>query len=101
MARLLLQGVRFMKESTTYQAILQEGLQEGLREGLQEGRAEGAIKEARKLLLRIGAEELGRPSARIEAAIAKISDLEKLEKLFGRLRKVESWQALLANGSDG
>ena len=33
-----------MKESATYQAILQEGLQEGL--------VEGAIKEARKLLLR-------------------------------------------------
>jgi hypothetical protein len=31
-----------MKESTTYQAIVQEGL------------AEGAVQEARKLLLRLG-----------------------------------------------
>src|SRR4029077_10394431 len=63
-AQALLQGVLSMKESTTYQAILQEGLQEGL--------AEGAIKEARKLLLRLGSKQLGRPSARTEAALARI-----------------------------
>jgi len=73
-----------MKESTTYQAILQEGL------------AEGAVNEARKLLLRLGTKKLGKPSTRTQAALAKIADLGRLEALVERLEIVESWQALLA-----
>lgn len=87
-AQTLLQGVRSMKESTTYQAILKEGLQEGL--------AEGAVKEARKLLLRMGSKHLGRPSARTQTALAKIADLGRLEALIERLGTVQSWHALLA-----
>jgi predicted transposase YdaD len=77
-----------MKESTTYQAILQEGLREGL--------VEGAVKEARKLLVRLGTKKLGRPSARAEAALVKIADLGRLESLIERLETVASWNALLA-----
>jgi len=84
MAQGLLQGVLSMKESTTYQAILQEGL------------AEGAVNEARKLLLRLGTKKLGKPSTRTQAALAKIADLGRLEALVERLEIVESWQALLA-----
>ena len=51
----LLQGVRAMKESVTYQAIVKEGIQKGRQEGLQEGRQEGKEQEARQILLRIGA----------------------------------------------
>ncbi len=82
-AQALLQGVRSMKESTTYQAILQEGL------------VEGAVHEARKLLLRMGNKKLGRPSARVEAALRKITDLDRLESLIERLGTVEIWHALL------
>ncbi len=83
-----------MKESTTYQAILQEGLQEGL--------VEGAVKEARKLLLRLGGKKLGRPSARTQAALAKIANLDRLEALIERLEMVQSWHALLAEApADG
>jgi predicted transposase YdaD len=94
-AQALLQGVLSMKESTTYQAILQEGLQEGLREGL----AEGAVKEARKLLIRLGSKQLGPPSARTQKVLAKIVDLSRLESLIERVGMVESWQALLAEAS--
>ena len=45
-----------MRESTTYQAILDEG------------RAEGQAAEARKLLLRLGRKHLGEPDAAVEAA---------------------------------
>ena len=71
-----------MKESTTHQAILQEGLQEGL--------AEGAVQEARKLLLRLGSTKLGRPRGRAEAALAKIADLGRFEAMIERLAMVES-----------
>ena len=73
-----------MKESTTYQAILKEGA------------TEGAINEARKLLLQLGSEQLGRPSPRTQAVVAKIADLGRLEALIGRLRVAENWQTLLA-----
>jgi hypothetical protein len=86
-AEALLQGVLSMKESTTYQALVQEGL--------REGRALGAVLEARKLLLRLGSKKLGRPSARTQAALAKITDLGRLEALVERLETVESWHALL------
>jgi len=67
-----------------------------LQEGRQKGLAEGAVEEARKLLLRIGSKQLGRPSTRTQAALAKIADLGRLEALIERLEKVESWHALLA-----
>ncbi len=81
-----------MKESSTYQAIVQEGRQEGRQEGL----AQGAIKEARKLLVRLGSKPLGRPSARTQAALEKIPGLGRLEALIERIGTVASWQALLA-----
>src|SRR5260370_15948761 len=43
LARHLLRGVRSMKESVTYQAILEEGE--------EKGKIEGALAEARKFLL--------------------------------------------------
>jgi hypothetical protein len=102
-AQALLQGVLSMKESSTYQAILQEGLQEGLQKGLQkglqQGLAEGAVQEARRLLLRLGTKLLGRPSARAQSALAKIEDLGKLEALIERLGMVESWPALLTEAA--
>jgi hypothetical protein len=51
----LLQGVVTMKESVTYQAILEEGE----ARGEAKGRAEGEAKEARKILLLLGRDQLG------------------------------------------
>ncbi len=43
----LLQGVQSMKESVTYQAILEEGEAKGIARGKAQGKAEGKAEEAR------------------------------------------------------
>ena len=81
-----------MKESVTYQAILQEGR--------AEGRAEGEADEARKLLLLQGRDQFGEPSAKIVARLDTVTDLGRLEALVLRLRHVKTWEELLgANGT--
>ncbi len=75
----LFRGVGKMRDSTTYQAILDEGRTE----------------EARKLLLRWGRKRLGEPDATVEAAVQAITDLEHLELLAERVYEVASWQDLL------
>lgn len=92
----LLQGVRQMKESSTYQAILAEGVEKGRAEGRVEGEARGKAEEARRLLLRIGGKRLGPPDAQTEAAIAALDSVEQLEQMADRLLEVESWNELLA-----
>ncbi len=72
-----------MKESTTYQAIVQEGV------------IQGEVQEARKLLLQLGSKQLGAPNARTQTVVNKISDLGRLEALIERLGTVETWHALL------
>jgi len=76
----LLERVRDMRESVTYQAILREG------------RAE----EARALLLRLGTKRFGPPSETARAAVEAITEIERLEGLNERLLDVESWEELLA-----
>jgi predicted transposase YdaD len=84
----LLRGVVNMKESTTYQAILQEG------------KAEGKAEEARKLLLLQGRAQFGEPSAKIVARLDAITDLGRLEALLIRLLQVKTWEELLGmNGT--
>lgn len=69
-----------MKESTTYQFIVNEG----------------EIKEARKLLLRLGAKRFGPPDAQITTSLESITDLGRLEELIERTAEVSTWQELLA-----
>jgi hypothetical protein len=79
----LFEGVRSMKESTTYQYILDEG------------RAEGQAVGARKILLRQGRQRFGPASAEIERALDAITDLEHLERLADRLWVASNWEDLL------
>jgi len=79
----LLQGVRAMKESVTYQAIIEEG------------EAKGEAKEARKILLLQGRERFGEPPAEAVAALEGLTDVSKLEALTVRLLQASSWQELL------
>jgi hypothetical protein len=79
-AERLLEGVRDMKESVTYQKIVREGREE----------------EARAILLRLGRKRFGPPSPEAEAALAGITAIERLEALSERLLDVESWEELLA-----
>jgi predicted transposase YdaD len=85
----LLAGVRGMKESVTYQAILAEGR--------EEGREEGRLEEAREMVLLAGAGRLGAPGAEARAAVARIASRERLHALVGRIQSVESWDELLAD----
>ncbi len=98
----LLKGKReIMRESTTYQAILQEGRQEGIavgrEEGIMKGRVEGRIDEARRFLVRQGTKRFGEPDAATVAAIEAIQDLDRLEAMGDRLLDVEiqTWDDLL------
>lgn len=78
-----------MKESSTYQAILEEG------------RGKGAVAEARKLLRLFGEEGFGTPDSQIIATIERLNDLTQLEELCKRLHSVESWQELLGQSTTG
>jgi predicted transposase YdaD len=95
MVEMLLRGVAGMKESTTYQAILEEGEAIGVAKGRAEGKAEGRAEEARKLLVLLGRVRLGEPSAEIVARLDAVSDLGQLESLMIRSIDVKTWEELL------
>ena len=87
----LLQGVRTMKESVTYQAILAEGK----AEGKVEGKAEGKAEEARRMLLLIAQDKFGVPPADVRAALDALADVNRLEELAPQVNHVASWHDLL------
>ncbi len=93
----LFRGVVSMKESSTYQAILQEGRAEGRAEGL----TLGAVAEARKVLRFQGDDLFGAPDAATAAAIERLDNLERLEELLRRLRTATSWRDLLGDLAPG
>jgi hypothetical protein len=68
-----------MKESTTYQAIVEEG----------------RVDEARRMLLLQGEARFGPPDAVTRATFEKMQDVAQLEQLFIRLVSVGSWQELV------
>jgi len=76
----LFQGVRAMRESSTYQAILNEGWVESLQQ----------------TLLRLGQQKFGSPTDEIITAIMAITDRERLEQMRDRLLIASGWEELLA-----
>lgn len=92
----LLRGVRGMKESSTYQMILQEGRAEGRAEGLAEGKAEGGVEIGRNVLMRLGSKRFGPPTPQIVTAIEALTDPERLEQLAERVLDVGTWDELMA-----
>src|SRR5262249_43341568 len=81
----LLQGVRAMKESSTYQAIVAEG------------RAEGERTEAFRFLLRQAEKKFHNPPpAEVRTRLEAITDTEELERLGERLLDVDTWADLVA-----
>ncbi|MFN8524905.1 MAG: hypothetical protein U0821_17560 [Chloroflexota bacterium] len=83
----LLKGVLEMRDSVTYQAILEEGRSEGL----SRGRAEGV----RIALLRFGTHRFGPPTAAIASRLAAIEDLTTLDRLADRMFDASGWDDLL------
>jgi predicted transposase YdaD len=78
-AKQILRGVLAMEESTTYQAILEEG----------------ALREARKNLLLVGNIRFRGTPPTAKKAIEEMTDLTRLEDLLARSQKATSWQELL------
>jgi predicted transposase YdaD len=95
----LFQGMRAMRESSTYQYILAEGKAEGIAEGkaegIAEGKAKGKTEGVRQVLLVLGRKRFGPPDASIRKALKAITDLTRLTQLSERLLDVGSWQELL------
>ena len=75
----LLQGVHGMKESATYQAIVEEG----------------KIEARQEVLLELGNKRLGAPNKATEMAVRGITNLDRLKQMSDRLLEVSSWQELL------
>jgi predicted transposase YdaD len=80
LARELFRGVRAMRDSDTYQAILDEGEVKGLQ----------------RAVLRMGRKRLGEPGDEAQAAVRAITDVERLERLIERGLDATSWRELLA-----
>jgi predicted transposase YdaD len=83
----LLQGVRRMKESVTYQAIVEEGIEVGQRIG--------EIRGEITALIRFGSKRLGQPSEETVTRLRAIDSAERVEALLDRLSDVETWDDLL------
>lgn len=78
-ARAIFNKVLNMRESATYQGILEEG----------------AVEHSHKVLLKLGKEKFGTPTAEQANKLKAIGDLDRLDRMFVRLLKVNSWDALL------
>ena len=79
-ARQLFQGVRAMRDSDTYMAIIDEG----------------RLEEAKKFILWTGQKSLGPADETVKTFLAGADDLDRIELLFKRISDVKSWQELLA-----
>lgn len=76
----LLQGIHAMKDSVTYQGIVEEGM----------------VKARQEDLLRLGRKKFGAPNDAIRTALANVSDPDRLANLLDRVLDVSSWDELLA-----
>jgi hypothetical protein len=81
----LMPGIRIMRDSVTYQGIVDEG------------RVEGRTQEAREVLIEFGTHRLGAPDARTQAELAAIDDHARLRALAARLFDVTTWDEFLAS----
>jgi hypothetical protein len=87
----LLRGVRGVRESTTYQAIL--------REGEEVGEVRGRLAQARRDVLALGTDKFGAPDAATAETLESLNDLEALHGLLRSVLRTSSWQELLATES--
>ncbi len=104
---ILFQEVFRMKESSTYQIILDEGRvegrmegrvegrMEGRAEGRMEGRAEGRLEHAHSAVLRLGHKRFGAAAPEIVASLTGIHDLDRLDRILERIVEAVGWDDLL------
>lgn len=79
-------GIPAMRESDTYQAILEEGR--------EEGRGEGMVIGARRLLLTVGTPRFGEPDATTRRRIEAETSFARLEEWLRQAGSAESWSDL-------
>jgi hypothetical protein len=79
----LFQGAPAMRDSSTYQMILDEG------------RAEGRLKTLRETLHRLGRKRFGPPRLEDEAVLNAITDTERLGRMSDRVLDATDWSDLL------
>lgn len=90
----LIQKVRRMRESVTYQLILEEGREEGR----EEGEAQGRLEQAREMVLDLGAAQLGAPPPAVVVAIRGTTDLPALQRMARAVLRADNWDDILAAG---
>lgn len=73
-----------MRDSDTYQAILEEGIEKG------------SVTELHRTLLRLGRKRFGDPTPAVRESLLTIQNLDRLEWLTERLLDAASWNDLLA-----
>ncbi len=88
-------GIRGIEDSWVYQDIFTKGEAKGRAEGEARGRAEGELEEARKILIGLGRKRLGQPDESVQATIAAVGDLGRLDLLLERLLDAANWEELL------
>src|SRR5262249_55743055 len=74
------QGVRGMRESTTYQLILDEG----------------RVAAIQKVVLKLGTELFGPPGETEKTILSGLTDPDRLDRMSSRLLSVGGWQELLS-----
>lgn len=79
----IFKGVLAMKESTTYQYILEEGKKEGVLDGVRE------------TLISVGEDRFGKPPAAVLKTLRSIDDRDRLRRMSKKLLHARSWQELL------
>jgi predicted transposase YdaD len=101
-ATLLLMGMRYdkslilglgerlqrMRESVTYQMIVEEGIEQGL--------IQGELAATRRLILHLGAQRFGAPDEDVQRRLAAVADLAALERAGDNILTAGSWSDVLA-----
>jgi hypothetical protein len=86
----LVMGGSHNKVQAMNKTTFEKGMEKGMEKGLEKG-----IGGIQRVILRLGAKQLGSPPVEIEARIRAIDDVAWLEDMAVRLADVSSWAELL------
>ncbi|MGL5094840.1 MAG: hypothetical protein ACRDD1_04590, partial [Planctomycetia bacterium] len=91
----IFEGVGLMSQLAAYDEAILEGETKGRIKGKIEGAIEGEIRGRREVLLQLGGWRFGTADADVEAELAAIRDLGRLDRLTKAFSTVGSWRELL------
>jgi predicted transposase YdaD len=84
-----------LRDSSTYQLIVEEGMAKGMEKGMERGMEKGKAAGLRTMLLQIGARRLGSPATAVQEPLNAIDDIGRLQRMGERVLDVATWQELL------